>query len=436
MRGRYLQTLVLSLVALLFSSPSLGGGQATKASEKSSNPLHLTERADPESLARHQSPVDDTSRPSTQGMTKDVSEENALPADADRPNQTAEEASPPLIPVLKTEKKTKLFVPSLKSETQMLDQEQTQTISGLIFYYLSLNPDLLVYSESDLMAVLDLEAQKQFLGCDDSSCLDELAGAMDVDLMITSHLGRLGNRFHLTLSMVDTRTAKTHKRVSIKVRRQAELPFKLRSAIHSLLMDYGGLPAADIKESKTSFADSIQGMANHPDIVMLMTAVAVSSIGVAVPLLALTPLLQAFAFRWLGGLLAGRTYPNWWMAPLIGYPVLLCAGGMTAGAWFLADYIWEKTVDPFLNGRSQGFRAVAGFATTRELKFTAAAGFFTTLFLIEPLLVWIVMRLGAYDTVDDEERFDDTLNESIKGELSVMRNRFLGLEIANAWNIE
>lgn len=53
---------------------------------------------------------------------------------------------------------------------------------------------LRVLTSEDITAVLGLERQKQFLGCADTSCTAELAGALGVDAIIVTRMGRVGTQ--------------------------------------------------------------------------------------------------------------------------------------------------------------------------------------------------------------------------------------------------
>lgn len=65
-----------------------------------------------------------------------------------------------------------------------------------------------VVSVADLQEMLSLEQKKQLLGCSESSCLVEMAGALDADEVLYGSVGRLGAReLVLTLNRVDPRAA-------------------------------------------------------------------------------------------------------------------------------------------------------------------------------------------------------------------------------------
>lgn len=68
---------------------------------------------------------------------------------------------------------------------------------------------LAVTTSAQVAATLGLERQKQLLGCADSSCLTELAGALGVDVLLTGSLARLGERLQLDAKLVSATDAST-----------------------------------------------------------------------------------------------------------------------------------------------------------------------------------------------------------------------------------
>lgn len=65
-------------------------------------------------------------------------------------------------------------------------------------------PNVSVVTRDDLMAVLDVEEQKQLMGCEgDSACLTELGGALGVDRVVHGSVGRIGASFVVNLALVD-----------------------------------------------------------------------------------------------------------------------------------------------------------------------------------------------------------------------------------------
>jgi hypothetical protein len=70
-------------------------------------------------------------------------------------------------------------------------------------------PGYAVLSTGDLERMLTLEQQRQMVGCQESSCLAEVAGALNAEEVLAGTVGRLGAReLVLTLTRVEPRTAR------------------------------------------------------------------------------------------------------------------------------------------------------------------------------------------------------------------------------------
>jgi len=71
-----------------------------------------------------------------------------------------------------------------------------------------------VLSRTEIRSILSFEAEKQLLGCDDESCLAELAGALGVDFLISGSLGKVGDSTVLTLRNINLRTLTVERRLT------------------------------------------------------------------------------------------------------------------------------------------------------------------------------------------------------------------------------
>lgn len=67
---------------------------------------------------------------------------------------------------------------------------------------------LSVIGVAEIEAMLDHEARKQLIGCDDESCLSEIAAALGVDILIVGSLSAIGGDEILTIRRIDQRAAK------------------------------------------------------------------------------------------------------------------------------------------------------------------------------------------------------------------------------------
>lgn len=66
-----------------------------------------------------------------------------------------------------------------------------------------------VVSMSEIKAMLDIEAQKQLVGCSADSCLSEIAEAVGVDGLVVGSLARVGDENVLVLKRIDQLQAST-----------------------------------------------------------------------------------------------------------------------------------------------------------------------------------------------------------------------------------
>ena len=92
------------------------------------------------------------------------------------------------------------------------------------------------FRHGDIREMIDLESQKQALGCEQESCLAELGGALGVPLLIVPSLGKLGGVYLLALKINDVENAKVSVRSSRELRDEAELMSAMKSLVDEALM--------------------------------------------------------------------------------------------------------------------------------------------------------------------------------------------------------
>ena len=80
-----------------------------------------------------------------------------------------------------------------------------------------------VLGGSDMAAMVDMEQQKASLGCDDTSCLAELGGALGVPYLVSSSLSKVGGQFVFTLKILAVEEAKVAVRKVQMVKDEAAL---------------------------------------------------------------------------------------------------------------------------------------------------------------------------------------------------------------------
>lgn len=131
-----------------------------------------------------------------------------------------------------------LLVMDLESDD--LDDQQLETISGLIASDLARRPGLRVMTSADMRDLLSLEESRELAGCDDDSCMSEIAGALGARYVVFGQAGKLGDLLIVNLKLLDTSRAETPGRAAAQARDLEELPGVLRPALDTLVGDLVG----------------------------------------------------------------------------------------------------------------------------------------------------------------------------------------------------
>ena len=101
-------------------------------------------------------------------------------------------------------------------------------------------PRYKVLSRKEIERLLTEEARKQLVGCDETSCLAELAGALNTELLVTGEISRLQNSTLLTLQLINNRFATVMNRVSINWPGSSDaLPDVAQAASQLLVLERG-----------------------------------------------------------------------------------------------------------------------------------------------------------------------------------------------------
>lgn len=129
------------------------------------------------------------------------------------------------------------------------DKNSAALITELVTTALGKDPRFDVVSSADLRRQLDVESNKQAVGCDASStsCLAELAGAMGAQLVVTGKLGTLDDVVILTLSLFDSKAGKAVGRVAVRAASLGKVSDKVDGAVVELVSSYRSAEQGDIK---------------------------------------------------------------------------------------------------------------------------------------------------------------------------------------------
>lgn len=114
---------------------------------------------------------------------------------------------------------------SLPSEGQMsfalmnlaalgLDEEEVKNMTQVLSSSLKQIEGARVITQEDIRAMLELEASRQVLGCTDTSCVAEIGAALGVDRMVTGSVGLMGERYVVSLRLINPREGTVEARVT------------------------------------------------------------------------------------------------------------------------------------------------------------------------------------------------------------------------------
>jgi hypothetical protein len=87
-------------------------------------------------------------------------------------------------------------------------------VQTMLLTELSRHQGISVVSESDVRALLEHEANRQALGCDDAGCMADIASSLGAELLLKSTLSRAGGAWVVGLTLIRTDTATAFRRAS------------------------------------------------------------------------------------------------------------------------------------------------------------------------------------------------------------------------------
>lgn len=128
--------------------------------------------------------------------------------------------------------RTRLLV--LQPSLLGLGPEVGRVVEGVVLERLSRVASLDVVGAADVKQMMDLEASKTAAGCDEASCLAELAGAMGAKLVVFGDVAAVGSLVVANLSLFNSVSARSEGRVTIQKKSVEELIDALPAALTHL----------------------------------------------------------------------------------------------------------------------------------------------------------------------------------------------------------
>lgn len=109
-----------------------------------------------------------------------------------------------------------------------------QDLTSILVSEISKSGKYEVYSQENVRTLAGWTAERMQLGCTDTKCLTAL-GQMDIAKLISGRVGKIGNRYSVSLNLFDTQNARAEKSVSEFGRSEDELIELIQVALGKLL---------------------------------------------------------------------------------------------------------------------------------------------------------------------------------------------------------
>lgn len=117
-----------------------------------------------------------------------------------------------------------------KESAQSLTEVVTSSLAGLGVFD--------VLSRADIEQMVRFEQDRQLLGCNsDASCIAELGGALGVGLLVTGSIGKVGERFLLTLTLTDAQQGRVRAREQREIASVDELARETDKAARAVVRE-------------------------------------------------------------------------------------------------------------------------------------------------------------------------------------------------------
>lgn len=110
--------------------------------------------------------------------------------------------------------------------------ELAHTLGAIVAFDLEETGRFKVISRDDLAGMLRARQQQELLGCETAACQSDIANAVDVKRIVTGSLGKLGAKYVVSLSLIDTGKAETLRRTmeTVPAKEEALMEAAERSA--------------------------------------------------------------------------------------------------------------------------------------------------------------------------------------------------------------
>lgn len=125
-----------------------------------------------------------------------------------------------------------------------------------------------VYSQDHVRAVAGWTEQRMKLGCTDTQCLTAL-GQMDIAKLISGSVGKIGDRYSISLSLFDTRKTRAENAISEFCSSENELIELVQFGIRKLLGDQTAVAPAPKAPERTATAAAVTDPVTGLELVLI-----------------------------------------------------------------------------------------------------------------------------------------------------------------------
>jgi hypothetical protein len=146
--------------------------------------------------------------------------------------KSAAPAIPPTPPLVAGKELPKVAVWDLTSGD--IKAAYAQDLTSILVSEVSKLGKYEVYSQENVRTLAGWTAERMTMGCTDTKCLTAL-GQMDIEKLISGRVGKIGNRYSVSLNLFDTQKTRAEKSISEFGRSEDELIDLVQVAVRKLL---------------------------------------------------------------------------------------------------------------------------------------------------------------------------------------------------------
>ena len=121
-----------------------------------------------------------------------------------------------------------------------IDKSKVSILNGRIASLLSARSDVEAITAADIQQMATLNANKAAVGCEESSCLAEIANALGARYVVYGRVGKLDDVFLLQVNLFDATIGKPISRQESQAAKLQELSAQMPQVIGALLRPLGG----------------------------------------------------------------------------------------------------------------------------------------------------------------------------------------------------